>query len=451
MGGGGSSARGLQARGGGERARASGVAVIAVAEGLGLHEAPRTAAGPEGLRAGDGGAAAARGGPGLPGSPPADLAAEDARPRREPEPSRVVAGRAKGGHAGRRGRRGRRGRGRDGAEAGDRGEPPGERVSFLRGRDPRRRPPDPLLQVAELAGEQVQRRARRLGHVSRRPERPVQVADALGHGGPELGQARADGADRSGPLSDQEIPCLVLQGAPPATWRTSPARTASSGASPPRRSPRHPPRRSSRASHTSSRRPAASAGPRGRAPTAPAPSGVRLSKPPSRRGTDPAARRRPGSRATQLTAEDDPPPSIDAVNLMRGLAALARGGCAPPNSRHGHPIAPDRPRSPPTAPDRLGRDVEAATPGQAWLGDPASVRTGGPALPRRGDGPPHPRDRRPVDARHAARPGSRSRRSRRRPRGSARPRGRPATRTGASGARASPAGTPWPRPRSRRR
>ncbi len=68
-----------------ERVRTSGMTIVAVAEELGLHETPRTAVDPEVQRAGDGGGAAALGGPcaaGLvPGRPRRGERAAEARER----------------------------------------------------------------------------------------------------------------------------------------------------------------------------------------------------------------------------------------------------------------------------------------------------------------------------------------------------------------------------------
>ena len=50
---------------------------------------------------------------------------------------------------------------------------------------------------------------------------------------------------------------------------------------------------------------------------------------------------------------------------LRGLAALPRR-VRTTDSRHGHPIAPNR----------IGRNFEAAAPNQVWLGDLTYVRTG---------------------------------------------------------------------------
>ena len=129
----------------------------------------------------------------------------------------------------------------------------------------------------------------------------------------------------------------------------------------------------------------------------------------------------------------------------RGLAALARGGCAPPNSRHGHPIAPDRPR--PARARRRGGDARPGVAGRSGL---RAHRGAGSTSPRRWTSTPA----RPSAGRCAAR---RTARVALEALETAAQRQRPGpgadlpTRTGASGARASPAGTPWPRPRSRRR
>ena len=50
---------------------------------------------------------------------------------------------------------------------------------------------------------------------------------------------------------------------------------------------------------------------------------------------------------------------------LRGLAALPRR-VRTPDSRHRHPIAPNR----------IGRNFEAAAPNPIWLGDLTYVRTG---------------------------------------------------------------------------
>lgn len=92
-------------------------------------------------------------------------------------------------------------------------------VCLLGRRDPRRCEVDPLLQVAQLTAEQVERRALRFRHVTRSLEQPVQVVDAprvvpkarLRRDDPELRQMRADRLHRLGPLAQEEVPRIAIE------------------------------------------------------------------------------------------------------------------------------------------------------------------------------------------------------------------------------------------------
>ena len=89
---------------------------------------------------------------------------------------------------------------------------------------------------------------------------------------------------------------------------------------------------------------------------------------PMPRAAGPDARPAGPRRLARAWAARRPPPR-GPPDAVRG-PARARGpaccGCATGDSRHGHPIAPNR----------LGRRFEAARPNQVWLGDLTYVRTG---------------------------------------------------------------------------
>jgi hypothetical protein len=67
---------------------------------------------------------------------------------------------------------------------------------------------DPFAQIAELVGQQVERRPGGFGRLPRRLEQPIEIVDALRHDDPELGQMRADRVHGLGLLPDEEVPAL---------------------------------------------------------------------------------------------------------------------------------------------------------------------------------------------------------------------------------------------------
>lgn len=110
------------------------------------------------------------------------------------------------------GRRGRcEGARRDGPQPGDRGEPPREGIAPLYYRDARGDRLNPVFQIAELTGKQVERRAGCIRHVLRCVEQTAQVMDAFRDHDAELGEMGADRVHRLGPLADQEVPRLVIE------------------------------------------------------------------------------------------------------------------------------------------------------------------------------------------------------------------------------------------------
>lgn len=90
-------------------------------------------------------------------------------------------------------------------------EPASERVCGPRRRDPCARRLEPLFRAGQLTGQQVERRARGLGHIPSRLEQPIEVVGALRYDDPGLGKVRADRVHGLGPLAHDEVPRLVVE------------------------------------------------------------------------------------------------------------------------------------------------------------------------------------------------------------------------------------------------